>query len=454
MTTLMHFVLQSQRVILDFNRPPEPAAIEVKDGKIKAIYPGANVISPFPVIDYGDSVIMPALVDTHAHINEPGRTDWEGFETATRAAASGGIAVVIDMPLNCIPPTTTLANLAAKTAAAEGKCSIDYGFWGGAIPGNSAEFAAMVEKGVPGFKAFMIDSGVEEFPMSTESDLRAAMTVLASLKVPLLVHAELDQRKFPPSLETNPRAYKKYVDSRPAHWEVDAIKLVIRLMRETGCQVHIVHLSAAEALPEIVQAKSEALPLTVETCPHYLTLSAEEIAEGATQFKCAPPIRGAANRDQLWAALVSGAIDFIVSDHSPCTPALKLAETGDFDKAWGGIAGLQFSLSAIWTEMHRRGLPLERLAKWMSAGPAKFAGLEARKGSLAPGKDADLTVWEPEQSFEVTPESIRHRHPVTPYSGRTLLGKVHTTFVRGVAVYEEGVFSEKPLGQLICGERT
>ncbi len=438
------FVLRSRRVLLSPTQAPSPAALTIEDGKITQVQ-NFDLTTSHALLDVGDSLVMAGIVDTHAHINEPGRTEWEGFRTATRAAAAGGITTVLDMPLNSIPPTTTLANLKTKAAAAAGQCTIDYGFWGGLIPGNTAELEPMIRKGIWGFKAFLCESGVDEFPMAREADLRAGMAVLAKHGVPLLVHAELCGTA--PASASSPRSYQGYLDSRPAAWEVEAIRLMIRLVRETNCAVHIVHLSAADALPDLTKARSEGLPITVETCPHYLALKAEDIADGATHFKCAPPIRDASNQDRLWAALAAGHIDQIVSDHSPCTPKLKEIESGHFEKAWGGIAGLQFSLPVVWTEMRRRKLPVQNLARWMSLAPARMAGLEEKKGTLAPGKDADLVVWDPDAAFVPTPETVLHRHSLTPYSGRTLYGRVEMTFLRGVCIFEEGRFPGEPLGR-------
>ena len=388
--------------------------------------------------DFGNQVLMAAIVDTHAHINEPGRTDWEGFQTATQAAAAGGIATVIDMPLNSIPATTSLAAFKTKLEAAQGQCSIDYGFWGGVIPGNSEELEPMVRAGVLGFKTFLTESGVDEFPCSSELDLVKAMPILSKLKVPLLVHAELESEL--PAGKGASSDYQTYLDSRPKSWENAAIVMMIQLAYKTGCHTHIVHLSSAEALERIAAAKERGIPITVETCPHYLSLCAEEIPEGATQYKCAPPIREKANQDALWGGLTTGIIDFIVSDHSPCTPGLKLLELGSFMKAWGGIASLQFSLPVVWTEMHRRGLPIEMIPKLMCERTANFAGLGASKGKIQVGMDADLTVWDPEATFMLTREMVKHKHPLTPYEGRTLNGKVNTTFLRGQKIYDQGVF--------------
>lgn len=440
-----HFWVQSTRVVIPGASAPKPASFEVKNGKIVKLQvaAGAPRDAGLPVIDFGSSVLLPGLVDTHAHINEPGRTEWEGFETATRAAAAGGITTVIDMPLNSIPATTSLAALKTKASAAEGKCRIDYGFWGGVVPGNAAELEPMVKAGAFGFKCFLCPSGVDEFPHVDVADLRIAMPILARLGVPLLVHAEIET---PVELtEKDPRKYRGFLESRPQKWEVDAIRMMIELARETGCRTHIVHLSAAEALESIVRARSEGVKITAETCPHYLTFTAEEVPDGATHFKCCPPIREGSNRERLWKALSSRDIEFVVSDHSPCTPNLKLRESGDFAKAWGGIAGLQFGLPVIWTGMCERELSIGELAQWMSARTAAFLGLGLRKGSLAPGMDADFVVFDPDAETEIKSSEVLHRHNLTPYSGRKIRGRVLKTYLRGVEI---GVAAgDRPIGQ-------
>jgi allantoinase len=332
------------------------------------------------------------------------------------------------MPLNSIPATTTLDALRVKAETARDKCAIDYGFWGGVVPGNEGELQKMVEAGALGFKCFLCESGVDEFPMSREADLRIAMPILAKAGVPLLVHAEIDDGH---TGAPHSRSYDDYLKSRPPGWEVEAIRMMIRLARETGCRTHIVHLSAADALEEIRAAKAEGVPITVETCPHYLHFESERILEGATHYKCAPPIREHANRERLWRGLKDGTIDFVVSDHSPCVPALKLPGEGDFMKAWGGIAGLQFSLPVVWTEMRKRGMDLLDLSRLMSSRTAAFAGLSRRKGLLQAGYDADLLIWKPEAEFEVKRDQVLHRHDVTPYLGARLSGVVTKTLVRG-----------------------
>ena len=386
--------------------------------------------------ELGDLVLMPGLVDSHAHLNEPGRTDWEGFDTATRAAAAGGVTTIVDMPLNCIPVTTSLDALRVKQAAVADHAHIDYGFWGGIVPGNTHELQPMIDAGVRGFKAFLCFSGIDDFQASTETDLRAAMPILAAANVPLLVHAELesDAPRF-----GDPHLYASFLASRPPRWETDAIALVTRLAAEYRCPTHIVHLSAADALAAAERARAAGVPLSLETCPHYLTLEAESVPDGHTEWKCAPPIREHANRERLWEGLRRGTIELVVSDHSPCTPDLKKRETGDFEHAWGGIASLQLALPLVWTEAQARGFSLLDLARWMSAAPAALARLP-HKGRIAPGMDADLVVLEPDARFTITPELLYFRHKLTPYMGRTVTGRVRSTLLRGTTIFTDGEF--------------
>lgn len=440
---MSRFGIKSQRVLLESGL--QPATIWIESGKISAVTEGTQTPQGegCPIFDAGRDVVMPGLVDFHAHINEPGRTDWEGFETATRAAAAGGITTVIDMPLNSIPATTSVSALECKADAARGKCSIDYGFWGGVIPGNQSELLPLSRAGVFGFKAFMIDSGVAEFPASDVATLREALNLLRPTGLPLIVHAELES---PVPSQVASVHYSDYLTSRPSVWETEAISLLIELARETRGRVHVVHLSSAEALPLIQKAKEDGLQMTVETCPHYLRFHSEMIPDGATEFKCAPPIRSAENRERLWEGLQAGVIDFIVSDHSPCQPTLKLRRdgvkgSGDFMAAWGGISGLQCSLSVVWTEMVARGFSLLDLNRLMARGPAEFLGLSSRKGRLRVGLDADLVVFDPEAEFTLQPSEIRHRHLLTPYSMLTLKGVVKKTMVRGEVVYQESPVS-------------
>ena len=442
-------IIRSRRVVMP--ETVNPASVHIRDGIITALGEWDEVPEQTPLVDAGDAVVMPGLVDAHVHINEPGRTEWEGFTTATRGAAAGGVTTLVDMPLNSIPPTTTLDGFTAKLAAARGQCLIDIAFWGGVIPGNTHELKPLLNAGVRGFKCFLIHSGVDEFPHVTESNLLEAMPELAALGSVLLVHAEVPEpiENAALELEGNPQDYQTFLKSRPRASENEAVALMVRLCRETAARVHIVHHSSADVLPLLKSAREEGLPLTVETCPHYLTFAAEEIPDGATHFKCCPPVRERENRERLWAALADGVIDMVVSDHSPCTPALKLTETGDFLEAWGGIAALQFSLPVMWTGLQARGFGLRELTRWMSDVPAKLAGLDKRKGRLARGYDADIVIWHPEKEFKVMPENIHFRHKLTPYSGMNLRGVVEATYVSGVRVYEQGQFAANATGTLL-----
>ena len=385
------------------------------------------------MVDAGDNIVMPGLVDTHVHVNEPGRTNWEGFETGTRAAAAGGITTILDMPLNSVPATTTVKALEAKRAAARGKTAVNVEFIGGVVPGNTGELEGLRDTGVRAFKCFLSPSGVDEFPHVTARDLSKVFPVLARLGLPLMVHAEDPARLLSGASSSS---YSDYLASRPVEAEHSAIELLVGLMSRSRTPVHIVHLSSATSLAILRAAKARGLPLTVETCPHYLTFSAEEIPDGATEYKCAPPIRSGAEREALWQALIAGEIDLVASDHSPCPPNMKRTH-GDFFSAWGGIASLQLSLSAVWTGARSRGVPPERLAHWMSAAPARLAGLGAKKGAIAEGYDADIVVWDPDARFVVDPAKLFHRHPVTPYAGRELYGVVRATYVGGRLVFGE-----------------
>jgi allantoinase len=428
-----------------------PAAIHIRDGRIIAIRGHDDVAPGCPLDDAADAVVMPGVVDTHVHVNEPGRTEWEGFETATQAAAAGGVTTIVDMPLNSIPATTGVTALQMKRRAAEGKCHVDTGFWGGVVPGNASELPGLVAAGVLGFKCFLVPSGVDEFPAVTERDLRIAAPLLAKLDALLLYHAELPRWIDPPVTGSvrDPRSYATYLATRPGQAEDEAIGLAIRLCREYRVRTHIVHLSSSDALARLSPARASGLPITVETCPHYLTFAAEDIPDGATAFKCAPPIRERTNREVLWAALAGGAIQMVASDHSPSPPALKHLTSGNFLKAWGGIPSLQVSLAATWTGAVARGHSLIELADWMCRGPARLAGL-ARKGAIEVGGDADLVVWDPEAEFLVDAASLFHRHPGTPYEGRRLRGIVERTYLGGARIYERGRPMPPPAGRLVA----
>ena len=419
-------IIRGQRVVL-----PEtvaPRSVHISGERIVFVGDYDDVVAGCEVVEAGDAVVMPGLVDTHVHINAPGRTEWEGFRSATLAAAAGGVTTLVDMPLNSIPPTTTLAGFETKLETARDECFVDVGFWGGVVPGNTAELAPMFAAGVVGFKCFLVPSGVDEFEHVTEADLREAMPELTRLGAMLIVHAEL-----PGSITSDSGGadYQSFLKSRPRVAENEAVELMIRLSREFDTRAHIVHLSSAEAIPLLREAQAAGVKITAETCPHYLHFAAEEVPAGATEFKCCPPIRERDNREELWDGLRDGTIGLIVSDHSPCPGEMKLRESGDFMKAWGGIASLQLRLPVVWTEARRRGFSLLDVARWLCANPARQVSFETRKGSIAVGCDADLVIWDPDTQFPVNPSSLHHRHKITPYAGEVLSGVVEQTFLRG-----------------------
>jgi allantoinase len=439
------------------------------------------------VVDVGDKVLMPGVIDPHVHINEPGRTEWEGFDTATRSALAGGLTTLVDMPLNSSPVTTTAEGFDRKFGAAEGRVHCHCGFWGGLVPGNEGEIEALIGRGVLGFKAFLTHSGIDEFPNVTEADLRKAMPVIAYYNLPLLVHCELESARWGNEKGAgaggrgagervsgegggkgadegegkgegggwgtrgggDPRNYRNYLLSRPARWEDDAIALMIRLCEEYGCRTHIVHLSSAGSIEPIRRAKDRGLPLTVETAQHYLYFAAERIGEGQTLLKCAPPIRESANNEQLWEALKEGVIDLVATDHSPAPPAMKELESGDFSKAWGGISSLQFALPVLWTAARSRGVDMARLVKWCCEGPASLIGESGKRGKIAPGYIADMVIWDPAQPFRVTREGIHHKHAFTPYLDEELYGVVEQTWLEGVKVFDKGAFTRLNRGKII-----
>jgi allantoinase len=429
------------------------AAIHIRGGALAAITAFDEIPKAVSVHEAGDAVVMPGIVDTHVHINEPGRTEWEGFSTATRAAAAGGVTTLIEMPLNSIPATTTTAAFREKLAAAAGKLSVDTGFWGGVVPGNVAELKPLWDAGIFGFKCFLVPSGVEEFASVNEADLRAALPQLAAIGAPLLAHAEMPGpiadaiAKLPKG--ASPKRYATWLASRPHEAEDEAIALLIQLAREFKARVHVVHLASSDSIVQLRHARDAGLALSVETCPHYLSFASEDIADAATEFKCAPPIRSRENREKLWAGLGDGTIDFIVTDHSPCPPAMKLPAEGDFLRAWGGIASLQLSLPAVWTQARSRGYPVTRLAEWLCAAPARLAGLDGRKGAIAVGCDADFVIWNPDARFRVDAARLHHRHKVTPYAGQELAGVVETTYLRGRKIFERGEFLSPATGQVL-----
>jgi allantoinase len=411
------------------------ATLFMEGGLITGIVEGVAMADGIELVDAGDRVVMPGVIDPHVHINEPGRTDWEGFDTAGRAAIAGGLTMLVDMPLNASPVTTTEAAFDEKLAATVGKLHCDCGFWGGVIPGNEGEIGPLIDRGVLGFKAFLTHSGIDEFPNVTEADLRKVMPVIAASGLPLLVHCELESEVKRPAAD-DVRSYRNYLLSRPARWEDDAIALMIRLCAEYRCPTHIVHLSSASAIEPIRRAKERGLPLTVETAQHYLYFTAESIGDGQVYFKCAPPIREKANNDKLWEALREGVIDFVATDHSPAPPAMKRPESGDLTRAWGGISSLQLSLPVMWTAAGQRGFGPEDLVKWLCASPAALVGESARRGKLATGYRADLVCWDPVRSFGVKAEGLYHRHKGTPYLGEELCGVVEQTWLGGEKIFD------------------
>jgi len=427
----VELVIRARRAILATGEAA--ATLGVDGGRIVAVEGLRSDLTGDVEVQYGDEVVLlPGLLDSHVHVNEPGRTEWEGFASATRAAAAGGVTTIIDMPLNSIPPTVDVAALELKRRVAAPQSTVDVGFWGGAVPGNGAELRALHEAGAFGFKCFLLDSGVPEFPPLTAAELEADLQIIAAFDGLMLVHAE-----DPAIIAAAPRPagppYRDYLRSRPSRAEDVAIRTVLEAARRTGARVHILHLSSAAALPLIDAARTDGVAVTVETCPHYLTIAAEQVRDGRTEFKCAPPIRDQANRDLLWQGLAAGVIDCVVSDHSPCTADRKHLDNGDFGAAWGGISSLQLGLPVLWTEARRRGHELADVVRWMAAGPARVAGAPG-KGAVTVGNDADFAVFAAEEEFVVDPATLHHKNPVTPYAGRRLRGVVRETWLRGTRV--------------------
>ncbi|HJZ65946.1 MAG TPA: allantoinase AllB [Candidatus Acidoferrum sp.] len=420
-----------------------PAAILVEGERISEIVSHDQIPPQIPVKDFREMAILPGLVDSHAHINEPGRTEWEGFSTVTRAAAAGGYTLLVDMPLNSLPATTTAEALEEKRECARRASRVDWALWGGVENGNQPHIEKLAEAGVPGFKCFLIDPGIDGFKMISETELRAALPHVAKTGLPLLVHAELSGPIDAATQELSNedwRKYETYLQSRPDEAELEAIELLLKLCRQFRFRLHIVHLATGNALAMLRAAKAEGLPVTVETCPHYLAFGAEEIPNGATLYKCAPPIRSVENREKLWTGLKEGVIDLVATDHSPCPHEMKKPEEGSFRTAWGGIAGLSVALAVMWTEAVKRGFGLQDIAKWMAEGPAKLAGFSASKGKIAAGMDADFTVLDPKAEFAVGEENLHYRHKISPYLGRRVKGVVREVYLRGECIFRDGEF--------------
>jgi allantoinase len=428
----------------------EAAAVLFQEGRILDVVPQEELPAEASVTDFGDAAILPGLVDSHVHINEPGRTEWEGFRTATRAAAAGGCTLLVDMPLNCLPATTTVAALEAKRKAASGQCRVDWMAWGGVVSDNQEHVEALAAAGVPGFKCFLIHPGIDGFTMVTERELRAALPHVARTGLPLLVHAELPgpvDAATRQLAEADWSKYATYLQSRPDEAELSAIQLMISLCREVHFRLHIVHLATSQALDMLRAAKTEGLPVSVETCPHYLHFSSEKIPDGQTLFKCAPPIRSRENCEKLWQGIREGVIDLVATDHSPCPPEMKRLGERNFRTAWGGISSLSLALPVMWTEARVRGFTLADIARWMAEGPARLAGCESRKGRIAKGLDADFVVFDPEAEFIATEDRLPYRHRVSPYLGERLRGVIKATYLRGDCVFADGEYPGEPGGR-------
>jgi allantoinase len=432
-----------------------PGALLVNGEKIEAIVGSSEIPAGAQRIDFGEMALLPGLVDSHVHINEPGRADWEGFRTATEAAAAGGYTMLVDMPLNCVPATTNVPALEAKRRAAEGQCRVDWATWGGLVHDNAKNVQSLAEAGVLGFKCFLVHPGVDEFTMVRETELRTALPQVAQTGLPLLVHAELPgpiEAATARLQNADWTCYTTYLQSRPDEAELSAIRLMLELCREYQFRLHIVHLATAAALTLLQAARAEGLPVSVETCPHYLHFDAEKIADGATLCKCAPPIRTHTNRELLWQGLKDDVIDLVATDHSPCPPAMKRMQEGDFRNAWGGIASLSTALPVMWTEAFQRGFALTDIARWMAQGPARLAGCGSRKGQLGTNYDADFIVFDPEAEFIVTENRLQHRHRGSPYLGERLRGMVKKTYLRGALAFDEGEFPGEIRGREIRRE--
>ena len=421
----------------------QPATITFRHGKIEAI----DFIKLPAAISYGHLVIMPGIIDPHVHVNEPGRTEWEGFNTATLAAAAGGITTIVDMPLNASPVTTTLNAFKQKLEASEGQLNVNCGFYGGLVPHHKKELENLLNEGILGVKCFLVHSGIDEFPESSKQDIVDILPFLKNANLTLLVHCEL-QTSQPPEWIGDAGSYKSYLQSRPREWENNAISMVIELARDFHTPIHIVHVSSSEALPAIALAKASGISISAETCPHYIYFSSEEVQDNNTLFKCAPPIREKENNRLLKEALKSRVLDFIASDHSPAPPELKKVEDGDFIKAWGGIAGLQMMLPASWTAL-KEMITLEEFIPMLTSRPAEFLKLEKQKGAISVGLDADFVIWSPEEKFIVSEDDIYYKHKANPYSGRPMFGMVRCTIVNGINVYQDKQIINKNAGKWV-----
>lgn len=443
-------IIRGRRVVLPDSI--SAASIHISGGEIVSVDSYESILGSASLVEVPDEcMVLPGLVDTHVHINSPGREHWEGFNTATQAAAAGGVTTLVDMPLNSIPPTTTRQGLQEKLAVAQKNSHVDLGFWGGLVPSNIDELSDLWKAGVVGFKCFLVPSGVDEFPNVGEAELREALPLLARWKAPLIVHAELPGpiNKAMAATTYNPTEYETFLKSRPRAAENDAVEMMIRLSREFDTQIHIVHLSSSDVLPALKEAQLSGVRITAETCPHYLHFASERISEGATQFKCCPPIREETNREALWNGLADGTIGIVVSDHSPCPIELKERKSGDFMKAWGGISSLQLRLPVIWTEGCRRGFSPLDIVQWLARGPAAQVGFENQKGSIEKGRDADIVIIDPNEEFRVEADQLRHRHPFTPYDDEVLRGVVKKTFLRGKKIYDGGEILPESLGRML-----
>ncbi len=446
---MTEFLIYSTRCFI--NEEFLEATLHIRNDKILNIYSGSKELESFPYLDYKNFIVMPGIIDVHVHINEPGREDWEGFDTATKAAAIGGVTTLIEMPLNASPVTTNLKAFKLKQEASKDKLHINCGFYGGTIPSNEADIEGLIKAGVFGIKGFLTHSGIDEFPNVSKVDLEAIAPTLKKHNIPLLLHCELTDDNVPEV--TNPKSYLEYLHSRPQHWETNAIDLALDIQKRFDIKVHIVHLSASKAIEQIEARKNQTDKLTVETCPHYLHFNAEDLPDVSPIYKCAPPIRAKSNNDKLWDFLLEDGFDFLSSDHSPAPPERKQLESGDFFKAWGGISGLQFTLPILFTEGKKRGLTTEKLILLLTKKPAKFLELDYKKGALKAGFDADIAVWDDSQEFQITEDSVQHKHKATPYSNETVFGKVIHTFVNGVQVVENSKLKTLQQGKLLLKDR-